>query len=165
MPASLGPTSIPPALLLLEDELIDIAQRLSAVDELTAIARQYPETRTTVIAALERVLGGYEELPPELVTRLVQSLTALGAAEAMPTIQRAFESGRVDELQVPWEVVMVELAMLPPGIVPGYDAVKADMTALEKEAKRREQAERAAEKQARAKKKAERQARKKQRKA
>lgn len=113
MPASIGPESLPAALVVLADELADVAQRRSVVQEMTDVALAAPETHGTVVEALARTLEAYDENPPALNAELIRALARLRADAAQSTIEAAFAASRVDESLITWEQVLAGFGLLP----------------------------------------------------
>ncbi|HEY9724164.1 MAG TPA: hypothetical protein V6D47_19345 [Oscillatoriaceae cyanobacterium] len=113
MPASIGPESLPAALVVLRDELADVAQRQSVTQEMTEVALAAPETRATVVDALAAALEAYDENPPALNAELIRGLMRLRADAAHRAIEDAFAMGRVDERLITFEQVLAGFALMP----------------------------------------------------
>jgi len=127
MPASIGPESLPAALVVLRDELADVAQRQSVVQEMTEVALSAPQTRGTVADALTAALEAYDENPPALNAELIRGLMRLRVDAAHRAIEDAFALGRVDERVITFEQVLAGFALMP-GLVaePERPAPKAN---------------------------------------
>lgn len=105
-----------PALAPLTDYLADAAHgewaRVAAAKTIGLIGEAHPELRADCVARLSAQLDRFAEQSETLNAFLISPLWELRAVEAMPVIERAFASGRVDELvQGDVEDVQIEFGL------------------------------------------------------
>ena len=111
--ARIGPAAIP----VLEDYLNDTSHgsfaRIVAISSLYEIAEMHPQARSGCVEILVTALERFETFDPYTNGFLISYLTDLGAVEAAPLMERAFEAGRVNPMVMgDWEDVQVELGLL-----------------------------------------------------
>ena len=95
--AQIGAPAIAPVADYLADTTHGEWARVSAADTLGHVGKANPELRAECVARLVAQLGKFAEQSETLNAFLVSALWDLRAVEAMPVIERAFASGRVDE--------------------------------------------------------------------
>ena len=107
-----GPEAVGPLADFAADEREEKWARVGAVEALQRVALSHPECRSLCVERLTAQLAQYSVQTPELNSFLVTALTALGAKEAAPLMERAFAAGRVDEtINGDWEDAQVELGL------------------------------------------------------
>ncbi|HEY5731089.1 MAG TPA: DUF1186 domain-containing protein [Anaerolineales bacterium] len=111
--AKIGPTAIDPISEYLRDDTNGMYARVSAAKSLYAIGKTYPETRDECVKILASILENYKENDEGLNGFIIYDLVRLRAVEHIDLIERAFESGNVDEMIMgDFEDVQVELGLL-----------------------------------------------------
>ena len=95
--AQIGALALGPTVDYLADTTHGEWARVSAADALGHIGQTHPELRAECVARLAAQLGKFAEQSETLNAFLVSPLWDLRAVEAMPVIEYAFASGRVDE--------------------------------------------------------------------
>lgn len=79
---------------------------------LRCIAERFPEKRDECVVALTARLERFAKNDEVLNALLISDLVELKAIEALPLIERAFASGRVDErVRGDWEDIQIELGL------------------------------------------------------
>jgi hypothetical protein len=115
----IGAAGLGAATVLLVDSLLEVRTRISAASALEEIGKRHPELRDPCVEILMARLKHYAAQPESLNGFLVHDLVELGAVEAAPLIQEAFEAGRVEIIiGGDWEDVQVDLGLLPARITP-----------------------------------------------
>ncbi|HEU0052066.1 MAG TPA: hypothetical protein VFQ39_02770 [Longimicrobium sp.] len=116
--ARLGPPATATSLALLADDTVSSFVRVSIMTALRSLARNHPSERDMVVAGLVAELQKSSN-DEEFVGFVVSSLVELGAVEAAPAIQRAYEEDRVAEwIPGDWEDVQVGLGILEKRLTP-----------------------------------------------
>lgn len=95
--ARFGTMAIEPVSAFLADATRGDWARTAAAKTLDQIGEQHPESRLEVIGRLRAQLEQFATQSETLNAMLVAELWDLKAVEAMPAIERAYASGRVDE--------------------------------------------------------------------
>ncbi|HEX5400561.1 MAG TPA: DUF1186 domain-containing protein [Verrucomicrobiae bacterium] len=95
--AQIGAPAVGPVANYLADTTRGEWARVTAADALGHIGRTHPELRAECVTRLTAQLEKCDEQPEMVNTFVISSLWDLRAVEAMPVIERAFVSGRVDE--------------------------------------------------------------------
>ncbi|CAN5899444.1 hypothetical protein BH23GEM7_BH23GEM7_17960 [soil metagenome] len=117
--AMIGPAAIPALSRYLQDRSQPRWPRMTAATSLKNIARDHPETRGEVVAALVEQLDRHAEEEGEFNAFLLGELLEMKATEAAPAIERAFAAGSVDEsISGDWEDAQVELGLLEERVTP-----------------------------------------------
>ena len=107
----IGAVAIPTIEAYLADKSHQEATGLIA-ESLEIMTKLHPEDKPEAVAALIRLLENFEENDDELNGALISSLVDLKVLEALPLIERAFASNRVDEFMTgDWDNVQVELGL------------------------------------------------------
>jgi hypothetical protein len=115
----IGAAGVGPMVGLLANPILEERTRISAASALEEIARRHPELRDRCVQMLMGQLKHHARQSKGLNAFLVFDLVELGAVEAAPLIQAAFEAERVDLLiGGDWEDVQVELGLLPERVTP-----------------------------------------------
>jgi hypothetical protein len=92
---------------------------VSAANALEEVGKRHPELRDWCVEVLVRQLEAWPEQSEGLNGFLIDYLVELGAVEAAPLMQAAFESGRADELiRSDWEDVQIDLGLLEERLTP-----------------------------------------------
>lgn len=108
----IGPAAIPALADYLSDDDYGLYARVAAARALEEIAKQHPESRDAVVAALSRQLERFEAEDPTLNAFLIGYLVDLRATECASLMERAFASESVDEIVMgDWEDVQVKLGL------------------------------------------------------
>ncbi|HWE36994.1 MAG TPA: hypothetical protein VG406_10545 [Isosphaeraceae bacterium] len=96
---AIGPAALPALEALFDDATRrEHSYALNVASEaIAAIGRGDPTARSEAVATLTRLLDAAERNDPTLNGFLVSALVDLDAAEAGPTLERAFDAGLVDE--------------------------------------------------------------------
>jgi hypothetical protein len=106
----IGPAALGPIAEVLADPAQPEGTRCVAASALGEIGKEHPEARAECVALLARQLERAERPDRELNGWALAALLDLGADEAAPVIERAFQAGAVDESiagdwpQVAWEL-------------------------------------------------------------
>lgn len=95
--ARIGVPAIAPAADYLADSTRGEWARVSAAETLGHIGRQHAELRAECVGRLAKQLEKFAEQPEVVNTFVISALWDLRAVEALPVIEHAFASGRVDE--------------------------------------------------------------------
>jgi hypothetical protein len=95
--AEFGAAALEPLTAYLADASHGDWSRVAAAKGIGLVAKNYPELRAECIARLSAQLDRFTEQSETLNAFLISPLWDLRAVEAMPLIERAFASGRVDE--------------------------------------------------------------------
>jgi len=95
--ALIGAPAIEPIASFLADSTRGEWARVTAADALGHIGQAHPELRAECVARLAKQLEKIADQPETVNTFVISALWDLRAVEAMPVIERAFASGRVDE--------------------------------------------------------------------
>ena len=98
--AQFGPVALAPVTEFLADTARGDWSRVAGTRTVSAIGGRHPELRLDCIARLGAQLERFAEQSETLNAFLISALWDLKAVEAMPVIERAFASGRVDETVV-----------------------------------------------------------------
>ncbi len=110
--AQIGPAAVPALAAYLMDGQHGKYASATAGEALREIGEQYPETRAACAAALTRRLEDFENNDEGVNAFLISGLVELEARDALPLIERAFASGRVDEMvRGDWEDIQIELGL------------------------------------------------------
>jgi hypothetical protein len=110
----IGRPSIAPAGALLADPAEDLFARWAAARTLGEVANRHPDARGEAVAELTAALSRWSGQDPVLNAVLISQLVDLGATDAAPLMESAFEAGEVDlEIQGDWEDVQVRLGLIP----------------------------------------------------
>lgn len=117
--ARIGPAAIPALSRYLRDRSQTLWPRITAATGLKNIARDHPEARAEVVAALVEQLDRHAEEDGDFNAFLLGELLDMKATEAAPAIERAFAAGSVDEsISGDWEDAQVELGLLAARVTP-----------------------------------------------
>jgi len=95
--ALIGAPAIEPIANFLADSTRGEWARVTAADALGHIGQAHPDLRADCVARLAKQLEKIADQPETVNTFVISALWDLRAVEAMPVIERAFASGRVDE--------------------------------------------------------------------
>lgn len=95
--AEFGAAALEPLTAYLADATHGDWSRVAAAKGIGSVATKHPELRAECIARLSAQLDRFAEQSETLNAFLLSPLWDLRAVEAMPVIERAFASGRVDE--------------------------------------------------------------------
>jgi hypothetical protein len=95
--ALIGAPAIEPVANYLADPMHGEWARVTAADALGHIGQAHPELRAECVSRVAAQLEKFAEQSETLNAFLIAPLWDMGAVEAMPVIERAFASGRVDE--------------------------------------------------------------------
>ena len=95
--ALIGAPAIEPVANYLADTTHGEWARVTAADALGHIGQAHPDLRADCVARLAKQLEKFADQPETVNTFVISALWDLRAVEAMPVIERAFASGRVDE--------------------------------------------------------------------
>ena len=111
--ARIGPVAIPELTILIANRKVSNYSRQIASDCITAIYKQYPESRSDGVLALTQELNKFTINSPHLNAILVCNLVIdFRAIESIEVIKKAFEAGRVNEdFMGDWDEVQVELGL------------------------------------------------------
>ena len=111
--AAIGPVTIEPVTAYLADTAHDDWSRIAAAKVFGLVGQSHPESRAACVVRLTAQLERFAEQSDSLNAYLVSPLLDLRAVEAAPVMERAFASGRVDEImQGDWEDVQIELGLM-----------------------------------------------------
>lgn len=115
----IGAAAVEPVAGLLADPAQDEEARMSASRALHEIATRHPELHDRCVEVLTRQLERWADQTEELNGFLIDSLVELGAVEAAPLMQAAFEAGLADpSIRGDWEDVQVDLGLLEERLTP-----------------------------------------------
>ena len=107
-----GPAALPILAEYIADLSHNDSSRISAIAGIENIGKRWPDARGESIALLEERLKRFEENEPDVNGFIVEALVELGAREAAPVIERAFDEGYVDPIVMgDWDDVQVELGL------------------------------------------------------
>lgn len=95
--AEFGAVALEPLTAHLADATHGDWSRVAAARAMGLVAKHEPESRTDCIARLSAQLERFAEQSETLNAYLISPLWELKAVEALPVMERAFASGRVDE--------------------------------------------------------------------
>ena len=95
--ALIGAPAIEPIASFLADSTRGEWARVTAADALGHIGQAHPDLHADCVARLAKQLEKIADQPETVNTFVISALWDLRAVEAMPVIERAFASGRVDE--------------------------------------------------------------------
>jgi hypothetical protein len=111
----IGPAAIPALAAFLADEQKDTYTREDAAQGLKEIAQRHPESREACVSAISGPLERAEQNSPAFNGFLVADLLDLKAVECLDVMERAFDTGNVDEtIAGDWPIVQHELGYGPP---------------------------------------------------
>jgi len=107
-----GPAALPILAEYIADLSHNDSSRISAIAGIENIGKRWPDARGESIALLEERLKRFEENEPDVNGFIVEALVELGAREAIPVIEQAFDEGYVDPMVMgDWDDVQVELGL------------------------------------------------------
>jgi hypothetical protein len=110
--AEFGTVALDPATAYLANPAHGDWARIGAAKVIELIAERFPDTCDDCIARLSAQLERYATQSATLNAFLILPLLDMGAEEAVPVMEKAFVSGRVDEEVVgDWEDVQIEFGM------------------------------------------------------
>lgn len=110
----IGRAAVPALSAYLADPSHELWSRVSAAEALENIAEEDEAAREEVVAILTGQLEKWWRHDEVLNAFLISALVDLGATEAAPLMEQAFEAGRVDlMMRGDWEDVQVDLGLLP----------------------------------------------------
>ena len=108
----IGPAALPVLAEYIADLSHNDSSRISAIAGIENIGKRWPDARGESITLLEERLKRFEENEPDVNGFIVEALVELGAREAAPVIERAFDEGYVDPIVMgDWDDVQVELGL------------------------------------------------------
>jgi hypothetical protein len=96
--ADVGRDALQPLTHYLHDPTRWVHGRGRAAEALEWLARQHPDLRPQVVAALSTALQAAEQSDAFITSSIIAALIELGAEETLPLMRAVFESGRVEEL-------------------------------------------------------------------
>ena len=106
----IGPAALPALVEYIADLSHTDSSRVSAITSIEKIGKRWSDAKGECLALLEKRLERFEENEPLVNGFLVLELVKLGAKEAAPLIERAFDEGYVDPLVMgDWDDVQVKL--------------------------------------------------------
>lgn len=112
--ALIGAPALEPLTAYLLDPSNEVWARITASGCLEHIALRHREARAACVSALTRALEAFERNDEELNGFLVHSLCEIEADEALPLMERAFKSGKVDEfIMGDWDDIRAEFGLPP----------------------------------------------------
>ncbi|WP_420127196.1 hypothetical protein [Longimicrobium sp.] len=115
----IGAAAVEPVAAVLANPENDERPRTSAARALEEIGKRHPALRDRCVAVLMRQLEAWPEQSEGLNGFLIDYLVELGAVEAAPLMQAAFDAGRADEMiRGDWEDVQVDLGLLEERLTP-----------------------------------------------
>lgn len=115
----IGEPAIEPARAVMANEFADSYTRAAAAAALHEAAVRHPDLRDGVVSLLTEQLRAWPEQGETVNGFLIDYLTELGAVEAAPLMQAAFEAGLVDTfIRGDWEDVQVDLGLLEERLTP-----------------------------------------------
>jgi hypothetical protein len=110
--AEFGAAALEPLTAYLADATHGDWSRVAAAKAIGAIGKTHPDTRLDCITRLSTQLERFAEQSETLNAFLISPLWDLKAVEALPVMERAFASGRVDEsVQGDFEDVQIEFGL------------------------------------------------------
>lgn len=110
----IGRVAFDPLVALFRDRALPEAPRLRAASGLTDVATAVPDLRDEAVRVLTRALDAYTPEADYLNGGIVADLVTLGAIESLPSIRRAYDEGRVDEIYMDLDEVEAALGLKPP---------------------------------------------------
>lgn len=115
----IGAAAVEPVAAVLANPEIEERPRTSAASALEEIAKRHPELRAQCVEMLVRQLEAWPEQSEGVNGFLIDYLVELGAVEAAPLMQAAFDAGRADEMiRGDWEDVQVQLGLQEERLTP-----------------------------------------------
>lgn len=115
----IGPQSIPALKAYLNTPEKEFWAAVTVAHSLEKIGNQHPESRDDCVAALQHTLEDFLENDETLNAFLISYLTDLKAVEAVPLVERAFESGNIDiSVMGDFEDFQIELGLLEERLTP-----------------------------------------------
>jgi len=115
----IGPQSIPALRAYLSTPEKKLWAAVTVAHCLEKIGNQHPESRDDCVAVLKHTLENFLENDETLNAFLISFLTDLNAVEAVPLVERAFESGNVDiSVMGDFEDFQIELGLLEERLTP-----------------------------------------------
>jgi hypothetical protein len=115
----IGAAALEPAAAALANASHEERTRVSAANALEEIGKRHPELRDRCVGLLICQLERWEEQTEGVNGFLIDYLVELGAVEAAPLMQAAFEADRADTLiRGDWEDVQVDLGLLEERLTP-----------------------------------------------
>lgn len=110
--AEFGAAALEPLTAYLADSTHGDWSRVAAAKSIGLVGKNYPELRADCITRLSAQLERFAEQSETLNAFLISPLWDLRAVEALPAIERAFASGRVDEsINGDFEDVQIEFGL------------------------------------------------------
>jgi hypothetical protein len=111
----IGPAAIPALTQSLTKTAGQFFTALTVVDCFEKMAQMNPGVRDECIAILNAQLEKAADNDPGVNANIISTLTDLKATESLPIIERAFATGRVDEMIMgDWDDVQVEFGLKAP---------------------------------------------------
>lgn len=108
----IGPAVLPALAEYMADLFHNVSARISVITSIENIAKQWPGAKGECLAHLEKQLERFKENELLVNGFLVLALVKLGAREAAPLIERAFDEGYVDPMVMgKWDDVQVVLGL------------------------------------------------------
>src|SRR6266566_1441379 len=95
-----GPAALPALAEYIADLSHIDSSRISAIAGIENIGKRWPDAKGESITLLEERLKQFEENEPDVNGFIVEALVELGAREAAPVIERAFDEGYVDPIEM-----------------------------------------------------------------
>ncbi len=101
----IGRRVIQPLSAYLDQGPHELKPYVTAITSLELIGKVHQEARSECIQVLSDRLGRYGENSPEINGFIIGSLVQLRSEESIPTIQKAYASGKVDDFLMSWDDV------------------------------------------------------------
>lgn len=115
----IGPECIPALKAYLNSPEKNLWASITVAHCLEKVGNQNPESRDDCVAVLQHALEGFLENDETLNAFLISFLTDLDAVEAVPLVERAFQSGNVDiSVMGDFEDFQIELGLLEERLTP-----------------------------------------------
>lgn len=115
----IGEAAVEPVRALLADDSAELFARVAAAHALEQIGQRHSALRDRAVGLLIDQLIDWPEQDATLNAFLIDYLIELGASEAAPLMEAAFEARAVDQsVRGDWEDVMVNLSLLPERLSP-----------------------------------------------
>lgn len=115
----IGAPAVEPVRAVLADDSAELFARVAAAHALEQIGQQHSALRDRVVGLLIDQLIDWPEQDATLNAFLIDYLVELGASEAAPLMEAAFDAHAVDEsVRGDREDVMVDLSLLPERLSP-----------------------------------------------
>jgi hypothetical protein len=115
----IGEAAVEPVRTLLADAAADLFTRVAAAHALEQIGQRHSRLRERAVGLLIDQLVRWPEQDETLNAFLIDYLVELGASEAAPLMEAAFDAHAVDEsVRGDWEDVMVDLSLAPERLTP-----------------------------------------------